>query len=419
LLIQERSKRMAIENLGDVKLDLYKNLEHIKKGKAVMSDYYELGKIYETIEAFKKARRCFEFAIDHKFYNEDIVIRLGRVLFELREYKAAQDILEQGLIDYSTSIEIMKLMGQVCLEQNNVREALTYLESAQKLDMRNYELNLYIGNAYCRLEEYQNAKEYLLKIEDRQDEGVKHLVFLAIAEINLDEYQSARKHLLKSIRIYPTFEAYEQLGILYSKTVNYKKALMAYEKAASYKINYTDILKKMIDTALLAKQLEKMLSLLEILERMEPDIDGLLHRRGLAYLKMGDNAKALDNFLKELSLDECDYKPWYSFSPMVDRVSLLAHIGVVYLRSGNKNMALHYFEECLKYRPTDKRIEMVYAKAAVLREENGDYEKALKHWNEYLELDEWVKGKEEAILRIGKLKNKIKKAKGGINNGKN
>lgn len=136
-----------------------RNLEEAVKLKA---DYYEayflLGKIYRTTTQYDLAISALTKAVKIKPEQASFLELLGICLFENREYKKSEDILDGSLKIDNTNPYVFFTLGNIyALGYKNSEKAIEYYKQALVLDpdIPNGYLNL--GNSYAMLNNIDDA----------------------------------------------------------------------------------------------------------------------------------------------------------------------------------------------------------------------------------------------------------------------
>ena len=88
----------------------------------------------------------------------------------------------------------------------------------------------------------------------------------------------------------------------------------------------------------------KSLELLEIAGRILPDDSHVYHLKGIAFAKLGKRKEALDMFERSAEIDP-------------KNPTLVKNISVLYILSGQVDIARRYLEEALKIDPADKDLK--------------------------------------------------------------
>ncbi len=155
---------------------------------------------------------------------------------------------------------------------------------------------------------------------------------------NLKLYDKAIEYYQKAININPKYvEAYNNMGIIYSKQGNDNKALEMYEKAIS----------------------------------INPEHASTYANMGAAYNNKGDFDKAIKLYGKAININPSDAESYYN-------------MGLAYDHKGNYDKAIGLYEKAISFNPKD---DTAYNNMGVIYGEQVNYDKAIEMFKKAININ--------------------------------
>lgn len=163
--------------------------------------FYTLGIAYKEAGQYEKALKAFEKAKDLNPKNVDAWATLADVLFSVKEFKAARDILDRGLKAVGEHPALLEKATACCMIMGSADDAIEYVERE-------------------------------LKVVPDYPQAWLNLAALRLLTKEFDKSEAAAKTLLQKDP--KNWEAWFHLGNLYEAVPAEKEAEDAYRKAASF-----------------------------------------------------------------------------------------------------------------------------------------------------------------------------------------
>lgn len=182
-------------------------------------------------------------------------LEMGLLLLENKEYEKALAVFEK-LVSEGQSAEVYYNIGYIKSAQGKYSEALAAFQKATELDRLFAKAYEAMGRICFKLGRDKDAERFLQRAAD-----------IYIEKENMADAEEILNEILK---IRPdTVNVYNNLGVLYRKKGDFKRALSSYQKAL----------------------------------RIHPDQPQIYYNIGRLWLEMKDSGKAGEQFEKALKLD--------------------------------------------------------------------------------------------------------------------
>ena len=182
-------------------------------------------------------------------------LETGLTLLENKEYEKALAVFEK-LVNEGQSAEVYYNIGYIKSAQGKYNEALAAFQKATELDRLFAKAYEAMGRIYHKLGRDKDAERFLQKAAD-----------IYLGKENMADAEEILNEILK---IRPdTVNVYNNLGVLYRKKGDFKRALTSYQKAL----------------------------------RIHSDQPQIYYNMGRLWLEMKDSGKAGEQFEKALKLD--------------------------------------------------------------------------------------------------------------------
>ncbi len=139
-----------------IKFFLY--LENKKKTDGEI-DFY-LGLYYFELKRWKKSAQLFEQALGKNYKPLNIYELLGNAYTRLNQSQQAKKYFHKVLQLEPNQVQVMIQLGRLYLNDKNYREAIQILRQALDIDQENKEGHLYLSSAYKLILENESEKHY-------------------------------------------------------------------------------------------------------------------------------------------------------------------------------------------------------------------------------------------------------------------
>jgi len=202
-----------------------------------------------------KLREVFQTSMEPMIEKTRQSLEMGLTLLENKEYEKALAVFEK-LVNEGQSAEVYYNIGYIKSAQGKYNEALAAFQKATELDRLFAKAYAAMGRICHQLGRDKDAEHFLQKA----------------ADIHLDKENmaDAEEILNEILKIRPdTVNVYNNLGVLYRKKGDFKRALNSYQKAL----------------------------------RIHPDQPQIYYNMGRLWLEMKDSRKAGEQFEKALTLN--------------------------------------------------------------------------------------------------------------------
>ncbi len=211
----------ALENINDQRIE---KLNSLKKLIELDSDdalsHYEIGKIYNELQQFKKATQY--------------LVKADRL-----SQKAP--LSDDAQLAAKTKYDILTELAHALSKQNKFDEAIKTLERAKSLDPKKTDAYNKKGNIHDKRKEHKKAKkEYqrAKKVNRKDPEAYRNIANQAF---RANRSKDALSELRNAVRNNPSsYKAFENLGDGYRKLKNFDKAINSYERALELKPSAKD-----------------------------------------------------------------------------------------------------------------------------------------------------------------------------------
>ncbi|MBJ6766015.1 tetratricopeptide repeat protein [Myxococcaceae bacterium JPH2] len=227
--------------------------------------FYTLGMAYKQTRQFENSLRAFEKARDLAPTNVDMWATLADVLFELKEYKAARDVLDHGLARCGDHPALLEKALAASMMLSDTEAGVGYVERE-------------------------------LKVAPNYEQAWLNLANLTLLEKDFERSEQAARELLK--RNPKSWEAYFHLGNLFEAVPVEKEAEDAYRKAVELAPDnwkpLTNLAGLLIQMNNPAKNAEAV-PLLEKALKVAPAGDWtVMYNLALAHTKLGQRDRAME-----------------------------------------------------------------------------------------------------------------------------
>ncbi len=272
-------------------------------------------------------------------------------------------------------------------------DAITKLKDMLEKDPKNPVIWGQLGSVYAQINQFEYAEYALQQTLKYDPKNIKAMYNLSIVYTEKGDESKALKQVKKALKISPKNPLLQaSLGNILIDTNETKKAKVVYERLVQTKpdfdlahfnlgvINYKE---RNLDAA--EKNYKDDLSL-------KPDDYEAKENLAAIYIIKANYAEAVD-YLKQVIEANPDND--------ITLENAYYDMGVAYIRQDKKEDALKAFEEALRIEPWDMAA---YVSAAIVSEQLGFKEKAIKYWQKYDRLLPVNKRKDEIKKRLARLK---------------
>jgi len=328
----ERAKCLHQEGGLEQAILIYKSL--VKKDKSLLEAWHLLAMAYTQSEQYNKALLALNKVIalapgEVGFLNSraNVFIRLDNTLDAIESLNCAIRIDPGYAIAYNT-------LGRCYYLQNNLSLAWQNYNKAIELDDCFVEAHYNLALLYLKQDKLKDAISELKVVIQLQPSFYRAHGQLGEAQLNVGDFNSSIVSFLQRLELQPHHaNTYYSLGVAYFKEAQFSESCLAFEQALS-------------------------------LDCQESD---LCHLLGNAYVELGDPAKALNYYMKQLEV-----------SPLVE---CYYNIGVILMHQDRNKDALTYLmlakDLDSNYLPTYINLGSIYLKLNQLDNATDCYKQAI------------------------------------------
>lgn len=321
-----------------IKLDYYNsNIQY-----EMASYYFENGQYSSAIKHFEKS-----YLLDQNIMCMEKIAFCAYNIDQLDKARDASEVVIENNPDNKTALDVLY---KIYIKRDKHKLAIPYLEKLTKLEPMNMKYLLQLSGCYEKINDYNNVIAVDEKIIELNPDNDKSKRRLAEDRFNTGRYEDALNmysYLIKSGKIkdldYPKviesalklklknraieyleqysalkpneYNTYKDLGRLYFELENYDASLTNYRKALSINNKITGIYNHYAKLVVIKKWDDKSIIYVSemAISLKEADID-IYENLGDAYVRTGDNKKALDNYQKATSLNPKDVKVFSKYA---------------------------------------------------------------------------------------------------------
>ena len=387
----------------------------------------DLANLYFLIEQWDKAIEQYQVFVQ----NQEISY------FPYRGIASSYEA--QGL--YNKAIEIFKNYLHATSEHYTIRWLLAFLyvcqgsydlahEEAEKLEPGNSEIKGYIYHCTDKLDKAE--REYLNMLDSRINREVASaLRFLGSLYLLQGRYEDAERQLLQGVTFASNIEEFSWKHEIHSELVyfnlvtgNLDNALEESKVALKLAVE-EDSIRRQIESlhllGLIYVHLERLNDAQQTAEKLRNLIENGLNRKlmrsyfhliGRIKLKRGALSEAIGYFKKAIARLPFQHYDWHFRLPMAHAL-FFESLAEAYYRSGDFELALEAYEKITQLTISklwygDKYRNAHYMQGKIF-EQNGQIEKAIKHYDKFLTL---LKDADPGILAVEDAKKRLAVLKG-------
>ncbi|HEY4716365.1 MAG TPA: tetratricopeptide repeat protein [bacterium] len=269
---------------------------------------------------------------------------------------------------------------------NGVRYFLSLLDDRKYLDgaikelKRNLEINsdgmktrVFLGYLYNELGMYEDALETFKNLLSHPEspELLKGYLGSAFAYYNMKDYKNAVKYYKKYLKYHKDPETLYNLGVVYKLQGRLKDAATLFRKALNLSPNLIPAYQKLIEVYTALDKAEEIEKLKSDYLKAKMHSGGESHfKRALSLSMLGNAHEAMKEY--KISIEVNPYNP-----------AAHSNLGYLYYDAGFKEMAFAEFKKAVEL--DSNYPEAHYGLALVYREQDN-IEKAIEHWELYVNL---------------------------------
>ncbi len=382
LYLEEDEWERAVPLL-EMAIEQYEQAEQVETDR-LEDRYVQLARVYEGLEEDGEAIEQYWNAYELDRGDVEVLLGLGRLLFEQGEYESAADIIDQLESEHGASLETDELVemyyraGKIQQEFGELDSAIEYFEEGIRLDGYHeptLEALVEVNDKAGHFRQVVEYKRRLLEVAD--EEKVRFALLTDIGEVSADE------------------------------TGDMDAAVEAYHEALQIKPQSVAVLRKLLEIYKSTNQWHEAVNMLDRLIEQQDDAKRRAKFNYTAAIiyrdKIGDPETAIEYFEKSLDADITKLesfeaidriftklKEWKelerAYRRMLRRIAegnqgamedvkfkLWEGLGEIYrTRLGHPKSAIQAFQTATQLKPDNERVRLILAELFEKRGENPE-----------------------------------------------
>lgn len=168
--------------------------------------YYNLGLLYEKIQNYDEALKCYTTAIVSDYSNYDYNKSCGTLLFKLKKFDESEKYLSMALKNNPKDFELLFMLGYTNYNEGKLDEAFNYfIKTLDNNPTPNILISTYknLGNILNMKNKPDEAVNYYLKGIELNPADGSFYYNTALAYINLKDYNKAAEYLIVALKYLP------------------------------------------------------------------------------------------------------------------------------------------------------------------------------------------------------------------------
>jgi tetratricopeptide (TPR) repeat protein len=188
--------QMKIYKLSDYNIPIQYLEKSLNLDKRYKESYVLLGKIYEEINKFEEARKCYNNALLEKTDNYyEFYGLIANTYFKENKFNDATKYYNKAIKNNKNYISAYYNMAEIYIVQQNFDKAIEYLKKAIEIDPQYIYPYYKIGNLYFAQEKYETAIDWYLQALKREPKEAIVNYYTGIAYKKINMIKEAVKHL--------------------------------------------------------------------------------------------------------------------------------------------------------------------------------------------------------------------------------
>ncbi|MEE3034906.1 MAG: tetratricopeptide repeat protein [Bacteroidota bacterium] len=272
--------------------------------ESIILHYIDLGK-------FNLAKKALAMGMDQHPKNIELMLLKTEILLYEGAYKDAEELLVEIEILSPENEEIYVQRASIYSKKKKHLLAINLLCKALTVTEDPAEIYNLIGSEYLFMNNFKKAKGYFMKCMDKNQDDYQSLYNLLYCYEKLKQKKEAIVFLRKFIDSDPYNEiAWHQLGKLYMKSNDFKKAMSSFDFSIISNETYSSAY---IEKGKLLEKIGRTNEAIQNYE-MSSKINNpnafISHRIGLCHLKLGNYKLAVKYFKESIHLEPNHEKSW-------------------------------------------------------------------------------------------------------------
>ncbi|HDS09552.1 MAG TPA: tetratricopeptide repeat protein, partial [Firmicutes bacterium] len=295
----------AYIGLGDIYQFKQRWNEAISEYEKVLSlNYYlpnihfNLGRLYEKIGINDKAEQYYRQTIRMDPENYSAMEKLGLLLISEKRYNEALTFIINALTKEHDNVKIMVQLFECYRNLNQLDQAKKIIQQANDLAPDDFEVIKAWGDYYLEIEDLKNARKSYEALMLKDEEFIPTLLKLGHIYTGLKDYDKAEEQYKKIIKTPKSRKdtAFYGLGFLYEEKKDNEMAIQWYLRSLSENNQYLAPLLRLGNIYFNENNYIRAVDYWVTAIKQGADDSDVFYYLGKAYLKLGENVKALNIF---------------------------------------------------------------------------------------------------------------------------
>ena len=402
--------RVDPEQSFDYAEDALRLARQIGKTELIYEAMVNQGAHYQGRYMDKDALRTFEEALafcEEKDYikgKADVLYRIGRLYFWMRDYDQSDDYLNQSIAiardikDLSIEAQVLRAQASNLARRAQFEEAFEKYNSSIEVatEANDHEIlalcyseigGLYFGQGDFEeaIMNYQEAKKYRLQLGKMKDAAWMD-AFVGNCYTSLARYNQALESYLAALPVFEEYNDTRGISNVYNGMAIIYEAQNFYEKAEEFYLKKLEISRAMGDQSEIALTLNNLGILFS--KQAFDTISSVYGQEILDSIIEEPTDKYLQYYSKAINYFQQSLEITRELNNQQQIAQTLNNIGLNYLHSGKLDLAESYFEQSLvisEELQDARELAMCYLNLGGINLHKGMYDRALNDLNQSLD----------------------------------
>ncbi len=323
--------------------------------------YYNLGNTYQKLNAFEKSIECYQRTLELNPNWFEAYLNCGNSYDALGKSEEALTCYERILTINPYYAAAYVNRGNVLTKLGRGEEAARAYDSARQLGINNAEAYLISAEAMLRKAEYKKSIEICLNGIRINAYDPRFYFYLGMNYFHVRDLNNAVENFKKAIGLKEDYaDAYNGIGLCFSKALYFKEAQENFEKALKYnpdlfiaRINSADSYYANHDIVSALKQFQKL-----DLEHQPLGLMQFFKQRLADWTDFDKDYEIFINSLDRPRFLGCMEDPWH-IQRITDDLAISKKVAVNF----NKHATVDFLETDFKNRPKNPKIKIGFYSA--------------------------------------------------------
>jgi tetratricopeptide (TPR) repeat protein len=274
----------------------------VKKATGDISEYKNLGFAFYKTEMFDEAKREYNKILEIDSNNAEALLFLGLIELTKNNHENAKEYFLKAL-ETEKRFSVLNDLGYICIQLKLFDDAITYLNEALELEPENLKVKCNLGIALYNQGSFDEAGNFFKEVIEKSPEYVTPYIYLPIIYSKRDDTDSAINLLIDAIDKFPRSGFLKNnLAVLYECLDKHENAEKLYRQALEADPQNAVLCMNLADFYYETQILGAAKELYEKIPEEERDWQ-ILFKLGNIYLRQGDSNQALNFWQKAKELN--------------------------------------------------------------------------------------------------------------------